>query len=135
MACDQAMWQAPTLTIAGQSFLLALLANQDLATDVRRLVFIAGVLAVFAAVVALLRLRSREVLYSEAIAAYSERLGIPDPRPDQLERDRLKRRGPFAWVDERLRGFAGWWLWPPGYWLWIAALIAFGVADYVAFAA
>ena len=79
VACDQAMWQAPTLTIAGQSFLLALLANQDLATDVRRLVFIAGVLAVFAAVVALLRLRSREALYSEAIAAYSERLGIPDP--------------------------------------------------------
>jgi hypothetical protein len=86
--------------IAGQSFLLALLANQDLATDVRRLVFIAGVLAVFAAVVALLRLRSREVLYSEAIAAYSERLGIPDPRPTNSNGIRLKRRGPFAWVDD-----------------------------------
>jgi hypothetical protein len=60
------MWQAPTLTIAGQAFLLALLADQDLATGVRRAVFVAGVLAVIAAVISLLRLRSREVTYSEA---------------------------------------------------------------------
>jgi hypothetical protein len=66
-AYDQAMWRAPTLTIAGQSFLLALLANEDLSEGLRQALFWASLLTVLAAVVVLLLNRAREVAYSEAI--------------------------------------------------------------------
>jgi cation transport ATPase len=135
-AYDQAMWQAPALTIAGQAFLLAVLTDQSVDRFVvRLLVLVAGVAAVFAAICSLARLRSREVLYSEAIAAHSEELGIGDMRPPALEeklRDQLESRLEDASRSERLIRRFGDRL-SGVYLFWIVALALFGVADLLAF--
>ena len=81
-----------------------------------------------------MRLRAREVLYSEAVSYYCKKLEIPDPRPRDLLRDTLPPRGPWEHVDALLRRLSGSSLWPPGYWLWLLTLAAFIVADIVAFA-
>jgi hypothetical protein len=79
-------------------------------------ILVAGVGAVLAAAASLLRLRFREVLYSEVIGRYAELAGIPDPRADQIpvtERKILEKEGRLARVDRWLRGLAGSNWWPP----------------------
>jgi hypothetical protein len=127
------MWQAPALTLVAQAFLLTVLTAENVDQGVRRAVLIAGLTAIFAAFVALVRLRSREVLYAEAIAAWSDKLDIPDVRPYHLQREKLRAHGPFHYPDAFVRWVAGWNVWPPGYWLWLIALAAFAAADAVAF--
>jgi hypothetical protein len=125
MALDQSMWQAPALTIAGQAFLLRVLTDGSVAVVARIVILAAGVIASLAAAVALLRLRSREVLYSESVSHWCARLGIRDPRPDGLQRlpltDPTRR---VERIDERLREWSGGWKLPV-YWWWIAALLVF----------
>jgi hypothetical protein len=130
---EQAMWQAPTLTIAAQAFLLFVLAGSAIDATARKVVLVAGIAACFAAVISLLRLHEREVRYSEAIAHYLNTLGIADPRPDALPRRSLRRRGFWSWFDGGLRALGGWsWL-PPIHVAWIAALLLFIAADVLAY--
>lgn len=100
------------------------------------MILVAGVGAVLAAAASLLRLRFREVLYSEVIGRYAELAGIPDPRADKIpvtERKILEKEGPLARVDRWLRGLAGSNWWPPMHLVWVLALFLFAVADVVAF--
>lgn len=108
-AHDQAMWQAPALTIAGQAFLLQVLADEGLECLARLAVLVAGLLATWAAGWAIFHLRKREKEYSKRIETLSGRIGIEDPRP--LE---------FAWP------------FPIIYW-WVIALGAFFCADIAVF--
>jgi hypothetical protein len=110
-AHDQAMWQAPALTIAGQAFLLRVLADEGVEWWARAVVLLAGILATLAAALAIRHLRKREKEYSRRIEALSQRVGLDDPRPLVFAR-------PFPII----------------YW-WIFALVAFIVADAVVFAA
>jgi hypothetical protein len=80
-AHDQAQWQAPALTIAGQAFLLRVLADEGLEWWARAVVLAAGFLATLAAALSLRWLRRREVEYSRRITALSARVGFEDPRP------------------------------------------------------
>jgi hypothetical protein len=104
------MWQAPALTIAGQAFLLRVLADEGLEWWARAVVLLAGILATLAATLALRHLRKREVEYSRRITALSARVGVDDPRPPVPAR------------------------FPVIYW-WLGALVAFMAADAVVFAA
>jgi hypothetical protein len=63
------MWQGPALTIAAQAFLLRVLTDRSIGCGARAVILTAGVLASLAAIASLLRLRAREVRYSEEIAA------------------------------------------------------------------
>lgn len=132
---EQAQWQAPTLTIAAQAFLLAVLTNSSVDRGARFVILLAGIAACLAAIASLLRLKSREVLYSEAIARCLDELGLPDPRPDELmkddRREPLNRDGWWHRFDRGLQGWAGGWRLPI-YLLWILALFLFAVADVVA---
>jgi hypothetical protein len=99
-------------------------------------ILVAGVVTCLAALGALLRLREREVRYSEAIAHYGEELPcIPDLRPDGLERKPLPRPGWAASLDRKLRALAGRSGWPAIHHVWVLALLLFAVADIVAFVA
>jgi hypothetical protein len=128
---DQSMWQAPALTIAAQAFLLAVLTDRSIPWYARLVVLLAGIAACFAAALSLIRLRSREVSYSEAIAYYGK--GIPELRPHGLPSNPLPPTGLWDRVDAWVRKRAEQWL-PPGYLLWVAALALFVLADVVAFA-
>jgi hypothetical protein len=110
-AHDQVMWQAPALTIAGQAFLLQVLANEGLECVARAFVLAAGIAATWAAAIAIFHLRKREVQYSKRITALTERIEIDDPKPQE-----------FAWP------------FPIIYW-WVIALGAFGFADAAVFVA
>jgi hypothetical protein len=109
-AHDQAQWQAPALTIAGQAFLLQVLADEGLDGVARGFVLAAGLLATFAAGVSLFLLRGREEEYSRRIEWVAKRIGIPDPNPPV--------RRPIKLI-----------------WLWAAALAAFFAADIAVFVA
>jgi hypothetical protein len=136
---DAFMWQAPALTIAGQAFLLRVLTDKTVNHVTLKWVLYAGVAASIAAILALLRLRSREVLYSGALAHYGDRYGMPDPRPRALKRVlQGKQSKPrwfdlWGWVDRGIRWAVGGSVLPITYWLWIAALALFVVADIVAY--
>lgn len=140
---DQAMWQGPTLTIAAQAFLLTVLTDKDVADDARFWILVAGAAACIAAILSLVRLRAREVLYSEAIAFVCEDAGIPAPWPFGLqtksvrsERQRPFNKWPFVRPEDRIvRSVGGFKLLPTVYLFWIAALVLFVVADVIAYRA
>jgi len=136
---DAFMWQAPALTVAAQAFLLSVLTDTTVSHVTLEWVLYAGVAASAAAIIALLRLRSREVLYSEAIAHYFDEQGIGDPRPRALKRTLRGKEGKprwfhlWDWLDKGARRFFGTNLLPFSYWVWVAALALFIVADVVAY--
>jgi hypothetical protein len=109
-AHDQAQWQAPALTIAGQAFLLQVLADEGLDCVARGFVLAAGLLATIAAFFSLFLLRGREEEYSRRIERVAKRIGIPDPNPPKPRKIKL-------------------------IWLWAAALAAFFVADIAVYVA
>jgi hypothetical protein len=130
---EQAQWQAPALTVAAQAFLLPVLTNQSISGAARAVILAAGFAAVIAAVMSLWRLRSREVMFSEVFAHYSEQL-MPDIRagselPRKPPAGRTARR--FDKLDKRVQkwcdGFG------PPYLAWSFALMLFGIADLVAY--
>jgi hypothetical protein len=122
---NAATWQAPTLTFAGQAFLLIVLSDGGLDRAARLIVLIAGITATLAALVSLRRLLARERLYSEAIAARLRALGVGDPRPADIEKDLLDRQlDPPPRLMRSLPGAA---------WLWMVALGLFIAADVVVF--
>ena len=136
-ANDQAMWQAPGLTVAAQAFLLSVLADGSLAAWARLAVLLGGLAAIWAALIALLRLRAREVQYAEAFAIYSEAAGIPDIRPPALPKGQGGANAPTrtrrldAWtrtwaVSDRLAA---------GHLTWSFALLVLAVADVAVFIA
>jgi hypothetical protein len=108
-AHDQAQWQAPALTIAGQAFLLRVLADEGLEWWARAFVLGAGLLATFAAGYSLVKLRQREVEYAKRITALSVRLVREDLNP-------VPRRVPLMTY-------------------WLLALAAFWFADIAVFVA
>jgi hypothetical protein len=128
-----AMWQAPTLTFTAQAFLLIVLTNDDVSTSARLAVLVAGVMATLVAIFALLRLRQREVLYSEAIAFYADKLKMPDPRPHALAeggRIPVQNEGRLdKWLREKARHEH----FPTLHLSWVVALALFILADVVAF--
>jgi len=129
------MWQAPALTIAAQAFLLNVLTDSSIDSSARVWILVAGILALVAAIASLLRLREREVRYSDAIGYYAELARIRDPRPDELETKPLERHGLFSPLDQLLRRIAAWEHWLPMHLIWALALLLFAVADVVAFSA
>ena len=139
---DQAMWQAPTLTITAQAFLLAVLTADGVGGLTRFFVLIAGLSAIVAAARALLRLRAREVQYSEAIEFYLDRAPeIPGLLPDDLPAKPITRHTlqlSFApkkgRLDKWLRRRALRTRMPTVHLFWLLALVLFAVADVVAWA-
>jgi len=121
------MWQAPGLTIAAQAFLLVVLTDPDLPCVIRAAVLFAGLAAVVAATAALLRLRVRELQFSEAFARHSASIGVRDVRPGSLP-----PASPGKGLDGRARRFAARWL-RQFYLIRIGALILFGIADVIAY--
>lgn len=109
-AHEQGQWQPPALTIAGQAFLLGVLADEGLEWWARAVVLVAGLLATLASVLLLLRLRTREVEYSKRIEVLAARIGIDDPRPPAPARF-------------------------PVIYGWVCALVAFFFADIAVFVA
>jgi hypothetical protein len=130
---DQSMWQAPTLTIAAQAFLLAVLTDDTIDDTARLWVLFAGVAACFAAILALIRLRAREVLHAEVIAYVLDKAALPDPRPHNLEPYRKESDRKPRLVDGMLRALGNWDHFPTVYIGWIIALVLFGIADVVAY--
>ena len=97
-------------------------------------ILVAGIAACAAAILSLVRLRAREVHYSEAISYLCEEtLGLTDPRPFELKGKPV----PLKWfnrpVDRPIRAIGRWRIYPTVYLYWIAALVLFIVADVVAF--
>jgi hypothetical protein len=124
------------LTIAAQAFLLQVITNRSIDATARAVILAAGVVASFAALIALLRLRQREVYYSDAIAHYGKGISAGDPRPHlDLKGQPLEdSRGLWGWLDRAiLRPLAGWSKWPGIHIWWALALALFIVADIVAF--
>jgi hypothetical protein len=68
LGIEQAMWQAPAPTVAAQAFLLFVLADRSVDPLARGFILVAGIMASAAALLSPIRQRSREVLYSDAIA-------------------------------------------------------------------
>lgn len=125
------MWQAPTLTIAAQAFLLIVLTDATVSDRARLLILVAGIAACVAAILSLIRLRAREILWSEGIADVCEKAGLPDPRPFDLPRKAAEHKpGP---VDRAVRAIGAWERLPTVYLFWILALLLFVVADVVAY--
>jgi hypothetical protein len=116
LAIEASMWQAPTLTIVGQAFILGVLTNRRVGLPVALLVASAGVLVSFATALALWQQRDRETLFSERIKDHASGLGWPDPRRQHLGRSRGAWH-PLEW---------------PGWKIWIAPVVLFGVADILA---
>jgi hypothetical protein len=104
------MWRDPALTIAGQAFLLRVLADEGLDWWARAVVLAAGVLATVAAILSLRQLRKREVEYSGRITALSARVGFEDPAPPVVAKF-------------------------PVLWWWVGTLVTFIAADVVVFVA
>jgi hypothetical protein len=133
---SRAHWLAPVLTMAAQAFLLQILSRGSLCQAARASVLAAGLLSTVAALWTLLRARSREVLYSEAIANYLQEAGLPDVRPDALRQHLAKKeeRG-FRRFDRYLVAWADDDHLPMAYFFWAVALIAFIVADFFVYIA
>lgn len=132
-AIEQAQWQAPTLTIAAQAFLLSVLTDSDVSTTARLFILGAGVLACVAAVLALVRLRAREVQYSEAVSDACEKARLPDPRPfEPFPRKQAPDIHRPGRVDRAVRAIGASKRLPTVYLFWIATLLAFIAADVVA---
>jgi hypothetical protein len=126
---EQAQWQAPALTVAAQAFLLPVLTNRDIDGWARFVILLAGVVAVLAALASLLRLRSREIFFSEVFAYYSDEL-MPDIRASS----EVPRKAPRSanGLDKHLQRWSD--HFGPPYLAWCIALLLFAAADVVAFA-
>jgi len=127
---EQAQWNAPALTVAAQAFLLPVLTNRGIDGWGRFVILLAGVAAVAEALFSLLRLRSREVWFSEVFAHYSDKF-MPDIRASR-DLPRKPPERPPLWLDSRLQKW-GDRLGPP-YFAWALALTLFFAADIVAYA-
>lgn len=131
---------APALTIAAQAFLLRVLTDGSVDVAARAVILAAGVLASVAAAASLLRLRWREVQYSEEIRRWFVDQGLPSPvlKPsaevseisDKPPTEQTSSNQPKRLSERWLREWAGGWRMPV-YLLWCLALIAFVVADIV----
>jgi hypothetical protein len=128
-AFDQSMWQAPALTIAAQAFLLNVLTDESVDMAARAVILVGGVTASAAAAASLIRLRWREVQYSEEIGRWFADRNLPDPRLPHPSTANPAERFSERW----LREWAGRWRLRV-YLLWCLALVIFAVADVVAFA-
>jgi hypothetical protein len=94
----------------------------------RFVILLAGLAAVAAALASLLRLRSREVWFSQVFSYYSGEL-MPDIR---ARRDLPRKERHTLWLDSRLQKLGNH-LGPP-YFYWAVALMIFFAADIVAYA-
>jgi hypothetical protein len=109
------MWQAPTLTLIAQAFLLSVLTDESVGWWVASAVAAAGILAALTAMLALWLLHDRENHFGGRVKAQAIALGLGDPNRTS---DRQKRH-PLEW---------------PGWKVWEVVLLAFLVADALAFA-
>ena len=82
---DPATWRGPTLTIAGQAFLLNVLAIEGPSQIARAAILVAGLLTLVGASIALLHLGSRERLY--AVADRHAQRGTPSRRRPGASRE------------------------------------------------
>jgi hypothetical protein len=130
---DRAMWLAPVITMAAQAFLLQVISDPKVGFGGRFAVLTAGIAATLAAIWTIVRGRSREVLYSEAIQEQAVALGLDDVRPAALKRP--PRLGGLSWqsLDRRLALAADSGRWPIAYMVWTIALLCFIVADLAMF--
>jgi hypothetical protein len=113
LAIDGSMWQAPTLTLVAQAFLLGVLTNRSVGWAIAAAVAVAGVFALATAMLALWLLHDRERHFAERVKDHAVALGLGDP-------NRTNQRcevHPLEW--------SGWLLWE-------AVLFAFIVADVLA---
>jgi hypothetical protein len=130
LAYEQAQWQAPTLTIAAQAFLLSVLSDSDVSAVARTFILVAGAWACLAAALALVRLRAREVQYSGAVSYYAcEEAGLLDPRPFDLKQRRAPPTHRPSRHDRLFRRLGSARVLSSAYVLWIYTLAAFVVAD------
>lgn len=112
---DVAMWQAPTLTVLSQTFLLTILSDHDIRFRVALWAAIAGWVTLGAVAIVLWQLRDRELHFSGRISALAGSLGMEWPTRRHVRRKLLQRPLELkAWV------------------LWYVVFAAFAVADYVA---
>jgi hypothetical protein len=132
---DRAMWLAPVITMAAQTFLLQVISDASVPGGARFAVLIAGVTATMAACWTVLRGHAREVHYSEAIWKYSQRLGLPDVRPNALGSGLTLSEGIWRRLDRWLVRGSSHRRWPIPYMAWELALFLFVLADLTVFLA
>ncbi len=113
LAIDGFMWQAPTLTLVVQAFLLGVLTDAHVGWTVATSVALAGVLACATAMYALRLLDDRAGNFSERVTDHALALGLGDLN----RRSHRPKRHPLEWE---------------GWLIWQAALFAFIVADLLA---
>jgi hypothetical protein len=116
LSYDDAMWQAPTLTVLSQTFLLVILSDPSVRFGVALAIAMAGWITLFVVAIALWHLRDREEHFSERINELAGQLGVEEPT-----RRRVKRKG-------RIEPWLDWEAWK----MWRAVFIGFAVADLVA---
>jgi hypothetical protein len=132
---DETAWQAPTLTIAAQAFLLTVLTDTTIDDTARFWILVAGVAGCVAAILSLIRLLARERLYSEAIGYAADKAKIPDPRPFELKTKPVSAGYESGPLDRAVRWLGTRRQFPAIYLFWVGALALFIVADIVAYCA
>jgi hypothetical protein len=115
LATDSSMWQAPTLTLVAQAFLLGVLTDKSVGWGVAWAVAIAGILALLTAMLALWLLHDRERHFAERVREQAALLGLGNPN----RTSRRSKRHLLEW---------------PGWVAWEVVLAAFLVADALALA-
>ena len=101
-AIDAAMWQVPGLTMAGQAFLLPVIANKSVSFSVALLAALAGIAATVAAGVALWQQVALERMLNGYVAAIAEDQGLGRTRNTDLwrphELSQAIRRAWLIWL-------------------------------------
>jgi hypothetical protein len=113
LAIDNSIWQAPTLTLIAQAFLLSVLTDESVGWAVAAVVAVAGVVAVLAALLALWLLQDRELDFGRRVDMHARALGLGTPNRQR----RRHGRHVLEWK---------------GRWVWGVVLVLFAVADVVA---
>jgi hypothetical protein len=113
LSYDAAMWQAPTLTVLSQTFLLVILSDPSVRFGVALPIAMAGWITLFVVAIALWQLRDREEQFSKRINELAEPLGVVRPTRERVERNGFVER----WLD--------WEAWK----MWRGVFIGFAVAD------
>jgi hypothetical protein len=80
LAVDVAMWQAPTLVLIAQAFLLLVLTDRAVDFTVRLFVALAGIAALVVVGISLWQQRDRETAYRRYIDGVA---GVPDVPPTE----------------------------------------------------
>jgi hypothetical protein len=123
LAVDASMWQIPGLAVAGQAFLLQVIANPAVPRYPALMLAIAGAAATLAAALALTRLIEVQLVLAQHVAVHAKRLGLPKFDNDSLA---VARTGRIRGMLARTARVRGWLMWAA----YLLVLVCFVAADF-----